>query len=138
MADQAVWQDKSDPNQPEEIDLFFRGGTALGDRSIFNYYCDGGIVFNGLIPGRGSDLFGVATAYGHIGSGVRGFTEGEDSLDGANDPIPDFEQNIEVVYSAQLAPWWMVVPDFQIIIHPGGSSSIPNALVLGVRTVVTF
>ena len=56
--------------------MFFRGGNALGDRSVFDYYFDGGVTFNGLIPGRPTDLFGVATAYGHIGSGLQGFSDG--------------------------------------------------------------
>lgn len=138
VADQAVWQDKSDPNQTREIDLFFRGGNAQSDRSLFNYYCDGGITFNGLIPGRANDLFGMGTAYGNIGSGVRGNVEDEDNDDGMNLPLPDFEENIELTYCAQIAPWWTVQPDLQVIIHPGGSSAIPNAVVLGCRTVINF
>ena len=138
VADQAVWQDKSDSSQPKEIDLFFRGGNALGDRSVFNYYCDGGITFNGLIPGRPNDLFGVATAYGHIGSGLQGFTQDQNSFNGTNLPVPDFEQNMELTYFAQIAPWWTVQPDLQVILHPGGSAAIPNAVVLGCRTVITF
>jgi len=138
VADQAVWQDKSDPNQTREIDLFFRAGNALSDRSVFDYYCDGGITLNGLIPDRASDLFGVATAYGHIGSALQGYTQDENTFDGTSRPIPDFEQNIEVTYLAQMAPWWTVQPDLQIIIHPGGSAAIPNAVVLGCRTVINF
>ena len=138
IADQAVWQDKSDPNQTEEIDLFFRGANALGDRSVFDYYFDGGVTFNGLIPGRPNDLFGVATAYGHIGSGLQGFAQDQNAFDGTNQPIPDFEDNIEITYFAQVSPWWTVQPDMQIIVHPGGSSAIPDAVVLGVRTVITF
>ncbi len=138
VADQAVWQDKSNPNQAKEVDLFFRGGNALGDRSLLNYYCDGGVVFNGLTPGRPNDLVGVATAYGNIGSGFRGFTEDENNFTGSNLPMPDFEQNIEVTYFAQIAPWWSFQPDLQIIVHPGGSSAIANAVVLGCRTVINF
>jgi porin len=138
IADQAVWQDKSDPQQTREIDLFFRCGNAQGDRSVFDYYFDGGVTFNDMIPGRPSDLFGVATAYGHIGSGLEGFTEDQNHFDGTNLPVPDFEQNIEVTYIAQIAPWWTVQPDMQVIIHPGGSSAIPNALVFGCHTVIKF
>jgi porin len=138
VADQAVWQDKSNPNQTREIDLFFRGGNGLGDRSVFDYYCDGGITFNGLIAGRPNDLFGIATAYGNIGPGMRGFVEDENNFNGTNLPVPDFEQNIELTYFAQIAPWWTVQPDFQIIVHPGGSSAIANAVVLGCRTVISF
>jgi len=138
VGDQAIWQDKSDSSQMKEIDLFFRGGNALGDRSVFNYYCDGGITFNGLIPGRPNDLFGVATAYGNIGSGLCGFVADENSFNGTNLPIPDFEQNIELTYCTQIALWWTIQPDLQIVIHPGGSAAISDAVVLGCRSVITF
>jgi porin len=138
VVDQTVWQDKSDANQPKNIGLFFRGGSAEPDRSLFDYYFDSGVVFNGLVPGRPSDTFGLATAYGHISSGERGSVEDADQLGGQSDAIPDFEANVELTYFAQLAKWWTVQPDLQILIHPGGSSAVPNALVLGVRTTVTF
>jgi porin len=138
VADQTVWQDKTRPDQPRNVETFLRGGNAEGDRSTFDYYFDGGVVFNGFIPGRPADVVGVATAYGHIGSAVAGEAQGEDGLDGTNTPIPDYEANIELTYFAQIAKWWTVQPDLQVLLHPGGSTAIPNALVLGVRTTVTF
>jgi len=138
VVDQTVWQDKSDANQPKNIGLFFRGGSAEPDRSLFDYYFDSGVVFNGLVPGRPSDTFGLATAYGHIGPGARGAVEDANNLGGQSEAVPDFEGNIELTYFAQLAKWWTVQPDLQVLIHPGGSTAVPNALVLGVRTTVTF
>ena len=138
VADQAVWQNKSNPGQTDEIDVFFRAGNALGDRSTFNYYCDGGITFNGVIPGRPNDLFGLATAYGNIGSGLRGYVEDENSFNGTSVPVPDFEENVELTYYYQITPWWSVQPDLQVIFHPGGSSAVQNAVVLGARAVITF
>jgi porin len=138
VVDQTVWQDKSDPNQPQNVGLFFRGGSAEPDRSLFDYYFDAGVVFNGLVPGRPSDTFGLAAAYGHISSVEQASVEDRNNLGGESEAIPDFEQNIELTYFAQIAKWWTVQPDLQVLIHPGGSSTIPNALVLGVRTTVTF
>jgi len=138
VIDQTVWQDKSDPDQPQSVSVFFRGANALGDRSLFDYYCDGGIVFNGLIPGRPSDLIGIATAYGSISPSAAEVTEEDYDFNGTSHAISDFEQNIELTYLAQIAKWWSVQPDLQIIRHPGGSTAIPNALVLGVRTTLTF
>ena len=137
VADQNVWQDKSKPDEPKYAAVFLRGGNAEGDRSTFDYYFDGGMVFNGLVPGRPSDLIGLAAAYGHIGSGLAGNVADQDSF-GASTPIPDYEANIELTYFAQIAKWWTVQPDLQVLLHPGGSTAVPNALVLGVRTTVTF
>ena len=138
VADQAFWQDKSDPDHPQKASVFARGGSAEGDRSLFNYYFDGGITFDGMIPGRPADLVGLAAAYGHIGGGFAGSEADENTYQGQNSPVPDFEGNIELTYFAQVAKWWTVQPDLQVLIHPGGSSALPNAVVLGVRTTVTF
>jgi len=138
IVDQAFWQDKSDADHPKKASFFVRGGNAEGDRSTFDYYFDGGVTFDGMIPGRPSDLIGLATAYGHIGRALAGSEADENAFQGQNSPLPDFEQNIELTYFAQVAKWWTVQPDLQIIIHPGGSATIPNAVALGVRTTVTF
>ena len=59
-------------------------------------------------------------------------------LDDAHEALPDYENIFEVTYQANLAPWLSVQPDLQYIVHPGGSPRYGNALVLGVRTVITF
>jgi porin len=38
----------------------------------------------------------------------------------------------------QLTPWLYVMPSVQYVIRPGGTGSIPNALVLGAEIGVTF
>jgi porin len=67
---------------------------------------------------------------------------------GIGRPIRDYESVLEITYEARIAPWWLLQPDLQLIFHPGGSISaplpapvwrpIPNALVLGLRTGITF
>jgi porin len=48
------------------------------------------------------------------------------------------------MYQAQLKPWWMLQPDLQYVINPGGGvlnadgSLRTNALVIGVRSLVSF
>ena len=48
------------------------------------------------------------------------------------------------MYQAQLAPWWMLQPDLQCIIRPGGGvlnpggSFRPNAWVIGLRSSLNF
>ena len=55
---------------------------------------------------------------------------------------------LELMYRAQVTPWWTLQPDLQFIAHPGGHVPDPtdptglrpirNSLVLGVRTAVAF
>ena len=52
----------------------------------------------------------------------------------------------EISYAAQIAPWWVIQPDFQYIVRPGGNVGDPdnaavpvkNAAVIGVRSVLKF
>jgi porin len=59
-------------------------------------------------------------------------------------PVRSRETVIEMMYKAQLAPWWVVQPDLQYVINPGGGVLNPdgsirsNALVVGVRTTLNF
>jgi porin len=52
--------------------------------------------------------------------------------------LPDYEMAIEATYQINLAPWWSLQPDFQYIIHPGGSRAIDDAIVIGLRTKISF
>jgi porin len=51
---------------------------------------------------------------------------------------------IEMMYQAQMAPWWMLQPEVQYIIRPGGGvlnsdgSLRPNAWVIAVRSALSF
>ena len=43
----------------------------------------------------------------------------------------------EATYQIVLAPWLSLQPDLEYVIHPSGTD-IPNALVLGARTTISF
>ena len=70
------------------------------------------------------------------------------SFSGIDSPIRDYEAAVEITYQAQITPNWMLQPEFQYIVHPGGhvpnpvntgrSSAIPNTAVLGLRTMVKY
>jgi porin len=51
---------------------------------------------------------------------------------------------VEASYQAQLAPWWMVQPEMQYIIHPGGGvlnsdgSLRSDAWVIAIRSTLSF
>jgi porin len=63
-------------------------------------------------------------------------------------PIRDFEAVFELTYQYQLAKNWTLQPDVQYIVHPGanvadpqvrtGVAPIPNAAVVGLRTILKF
>jgi porin len=127
---------------------FLRVGGAPGDRNLFSLEVDGGMTYKGLLPNRELDLIGVAASYGRIGSAARGLAGDAVLLTSIEQPARDYEAVLEVTYQVQIAPWLVLQPDLQLIFHPGGHIAAPfpapagqpihNALVLGLRSAITF
>jgi porin len=87
------------------------------------FSASGGLVYEGLIPGRDDDLTALAVYYGKF-----------------SDKLQD--QNAETVVEAnhrfQLTPWLYVTPDFQYVIRPNGQSDIDDAAVFGGEISIDF
>jgi porin len=128
--------------------LFVRATAAPNDRNLIDLYFDGGLTFKGPLPGRPNDTVGLAFAYAHVSSEAAGREIDAAILAQSPMPTQDFEAALELTYQAKLADNWSLQPDLQYIIHPGANISdplaanpltrIPNALVLGVRTILKF
>jgi porin len=131
----------------EGLAAFVRVGYAPPNRNLISLEVDAGLTFKGLLPGRELDVLGVAASYGRIGDAGR-LDRGAVLFTGIERPIRDYEAVLEVTYQARVAPWWILQPDLQLIFHPGGhisaplpapaTQAIPNALVLGLRSSITF
>jgi porin len=146
IVDQMIWR------RPETTDnglgAFLRLAGNPSDRNLINFYADTGVNYKGLIPSRGDDVFGVAFAYARISDAASARDRDAQSFSGSAKPVRDYEAALEIMYRAQLAPWWTVQPDLQVIFHPGGSIADPSdprgirtisdAVILGLRTAVTF
>jgi len=127
---------------------FLRVGGAPGDRNLLNLEIDTGLNAKGLLPGRPLDLGGIALGYVRIGGATRALASDAMLFTRTPSPAIDYEAVIELTYQVNIAPWWYLQPDLQVILHPGGHGAepppspagpiIPNALVLGVRSSVTF
>ncbi|MBE7210936.1 MAG: carbohydrate porin [Gluconacetobacter diazotrophicus] len=121
-----------------ELRVFGRLGIGQGDRSLTDFYVEAGLNYRAPLPGRDQDVFGVGFTYTSLSDDARRLVRDADLLNGERLPSPDYEGISEATYQANLAPWLSVQPDLQYIVHPGGSPRYGNALVVGVRTVVTF
>lgn len=59
-------------------------------------------------------------------------------------PVRSGEVMVEMIYQAQLAPWWMLQPELQYIVRPGGGvlnsdgSLRQNAWVIALRSALNF
>ncbi|MBV8399744.1 MAG: carbohydrate porin, partial [Acetobacteraceae bacterium] len=143
VVDQLVWRPPG-AKEGDGMGVFLRAMGAPANRNQVVAFVDGGVTLKGPF-GRAGDSVGLGFGWTRI-SGVT--VAGEQALvaGGAQVPIQSAETVIELTYQAQLAPWWLLQPDFQYVFNPGGGILNPNgsgrvvgsAAVFGLRTVVTF
>jgi porin len=110
------------------LGIFTHVGVAPRNSSLINFYIDGGLNYKGLLPSRDQDILGLAIAYGHLSNNLP-------NSQGRSDR--GYEMVFETTYEIELTPWLSLQPDVQYVIHPSGTN-IPNALVLGARTTLSF
>jgi porin len=123
---------------------FVRAGAVPNDRNLVNFYADAGLVYKGLIPRRPDDKVGIAAAHARVGDNARGLDADTGLFGNFFYPVRSDETMVELMYQTRLAPWWMLQPEIQYIIRPGGGvlnndgSLRPNAWVLVVRSALSF
>ena len=145
VVDKMLWRRPDTATQG--LAAFLRVGYAPPDRNLFSLEIDAGLTFKGLFPNRELDVLGVGAVYGRIGY-PRRLDRDQVLFTGIERPIRDYESVLEITYEARIAPWWLLQPDLQLVFHPGGyiaaplpapvGRPIPNALVLGLRSGITF
>lgn len=146
LIDQMLWRPTG--NGDRGLSLFVRGTAAPSDRNVIDVYADAGVTFKGLLASRPDDTIGLAFAFAHISPQAAASDAAIVAATGQQMPIRDFESTVELTYQWKLAENWLIQPDLQYIIHPGGNipnplaatpaSVIPNALVVGARTILRF
>lgn len=108
----------------------FSAVVATPDDQIsqFPWYVNGGLVYQGILPGRPEDFL----AFGYNWGGTSGpWQQQQQSL---AQPSPAREVVLEWNYRYSVTPFFYVQPDLQWVINP----SIPDALVIGAQLSVTF
>jgi len=81
-----------------------------------------GVIYHGLIPGRGDDNIGLGFYYGKLSTAL---------------PVATGEKVLELDYTLWATPWLGITPDFQYVFNPSGGSS-RNATVPGLQLQVLF
>jgi len=143
LADQTLYreQDADDPAK-QGLAGFFRVAGAPSDRNLAPFGVDGGLVYKGLIPGRDWDTFGVAASYLELSEKIERAQRDINAALGfpffSDKQMVDYEAVLEVSYRAQLTAWWTLQPDFQWVMHPGGSRALDDAFVFSLFTTLRF
>jgi porin len=145
VVDKMLWRRPDTATQG--LAAFLRVGYAPPDRNLLSLEIDAGLTFKGLFPNRELDVLGVGVVYGRIGY-ARRFDRDRVLFTDIERPVRDYESLLEITYEARIAPWWLLQPDLQLVFHPGGyiqapspapvGQPIPNALVIGLRSAITF
>lgn len=145
LADQTVWRKGAGPRA---LNLFGRAMVAPGDRNLVSFSADLGATMNAPFTGRDNDMLGLGIGYIKVGSGIQGFDRDNNVFNAANQPVRNDETFVEGTYQFQATPWLMLQGVIQYTRNPGGgavnpndaskTNRIPNSIVIGLRSVLSF
>jgi len=124
--DQMLIKENPDSEDNQGLGAFFRYGHASSKRNDITNFWSFGFQYQGLIEGRDEDVLGV------------GFAQGIFSNRASTTYRDDYESAAEVYYNAQVTPWLNVSPSIQYVANPGGTETASDAVLLGVRTLISF
>jgi porin len=121
---------------------FFRIGGDPPQRNLIALHMDAGLTFTSA----GGDVVGLGGSYEGVSEADAQVSKAYGVLSHLPVAAPDYESVIELSYQTQVAPWWILQPDAQWVIHPGAKllnttaplAKSPDALVLGLRTAINL
>ncbi len=93
-------------------------------------YSDFGLTYGGLLPGRNSDVLGIAFSITRFGDD---FLE---TVSGVGRPPAKTERILELTYQIPISPNITLQPDLQLILDPLEGQS--DAVVFGLRVEAAF
>ncbi|HKQ49041.1 MAG TPA: carbohydrate porin [Phycisphaerae bacterium] len=124
--DQALFREND--KDAQGLGIFARYGFRHGDINQVANFWSTGLSYQGLIPTRDRDVLGIA-----VGQSIPSRTY--------NDKVnrwAEAETVGELYYSISITRWMVITPDVQYISSPGIGSGVDDAIVLGVRTRISF
>ncbi len=127
-ADQALF---SESDADQGLGSFLRFGYSPSEeRNTVRLYSDFGLTYGGLLPGRNSDVLGIAFSITRFGDD---FLE---TVSGVGRPPAKTERILELTYQIPISPNITLQPDLQLILDPLEGQS--DAVVFGLRVEAAF
>jgi len=121
------------PGVGRPVSAMLRVMGAPGDRNEVNFAGNAAVTVKGIWNWRADDWAGVGGGVTQIARGV----VVQDVMEDAKIEHGS-EEFVEATYQAVVTPWWNVQPDIQYVVTPGGEPRAKNAVVVFVRSLVTF
>lgn len=126
VLDQVLWRPADAGESYRGLGGFLQYGWADPDVSPIEHHLGLGVTWTGPLALRPDDAVGLGLTWVSFsdapGTGRRG----------------SGELAVELFYTLQIAPWLRIKPDLQFIHNPGGLPGVDDALVLSLRTAITF
>ncbi|HEV3066114.1 MAG TPA: carbohydrate porin [Chthoniobacterales bacterium] len=138
LLEQKFYEDA--PGSPNGLFLFGRGCRLPNDRNFITVSVDAGAVYKGIFRRQkeSQDSLGIGFVYNSVSDNVRhavavARNEGvQGVLNFGSEPV------LEATYVLPMTGHWQLQPDLQWVIRPGSSDAFRNALVIGLRSSLTF
>jgi len=121
--EQTLWDFGGAAEQGRGLTAFAQYGWADGAVGETEHHLGCGLVIGGPFVSRPSDSAGVYATLAALADGA-GFQRDELAVD--------------IYYRAQVRDWVFVQPELQVVFNPGGSASVGDAWILGIRTGFEF
>ncbi len=136
LADQTMWKS---PGGQSSVGVFLRATGAPSDRNLVDYSVDGGVNWQAPFASRPNDIASFGLEWARV-SDAASKLDGDTALYAGHAlPIRRWEAAFELTYQVQVVPGWQMQPDLQYVVRPGGGiAGAGDALVLGLRSVITF
>ncbi len=143
VIDQLVW--RLTPESPRGLGVFLRAMAGPSNQNSIGYSINAGATLHAPFMHREYDTTGIGFGYADVSQRLRSFDRANGFFNSAQYPVRSSETFVELTYQYQVVPWWTLQPDFQFVFNPAGgvnpnnaAASIPNELVLGLRTNITL
>ncbi len=121
--DQMLCKENANNEDSQGLGMFARYGDAQEKAYDMGSFWSVGCQYQGLLEGRDYDVLAVGYAAGNFSS-TAGFTEDETV--------------VEAYYNIILAPWLSITPGIQHVTNPGGTSTLDDVTVAGVRAQIAM
>jgi porin len=130
QAAQQIW--KPHPGVVQGVSIF--GVATLNDArtGLFRTFYELGTSWRGIVPSRGDDIASISWTQATINANVI------DTQIAAGTAHQGNEQLWEVNYGTQIAPWLLLRPGLQYVVHPGGYSTRPDSVVFTLHLQATI
>lgn len=125
---QRVYNPDATATTPRGVRFFTQFGWGSPSSNPSHWSVAGGFAFDGLLPGREADSFGIAAGYAAF-SNNPDIYQAESGL---------YNLNVEAYYSIAITNWMFLQPDVQVVISPNGSAEMPTAVIGMLRLSINF